>query len=246
MLKSVYDPDLDGDVDALAAHKTSHQYGGSDEIDVIDLSGELADDQPPKKHTLHGNKHNSATLAQFNDKISDATLDKNTDTRPPTTHKTNHQHGESDEINVTGLVGTTPRAILGDATAGRVFRAIIITIANGTNASTLKCTVASRWNGDAIAEQDNIAKDATTGHFKLNAAGTWLTILNTGLTGNALFGMANLYNNASATSLLASVIKMADGLLFQTQGLSDGTAKDLTVLVDTGTINIHSLYITDA
>jgi len=35
---------------APAAHKTSHQDGGADEISVAGLSGELADLQPPKQH----------------------------------------------------------------------------------------------------------------------------------------------------------------------------------------------------
>lgn len=33
------------------AHKTDHQNGGADEISVAGLSGELADDQPPKAHS---------------------------------------------------------------------------------------------------------------------------------------------------------------------------------------------------
>lgn len=39
---------------ALAAHASTHQNGGADEISVAGLSGELADDQPPKTHaTAH-------------------------------------------------------------------------------------------------------------------------------------------------------------------------------------------------
>lgn len=36
--------------DALGNHATSHQNGGADEISVAGLSGELADNQPPKAH----------------------------------------------------------------------------------------------------------------------------------------------------------------------------------------------------
>lgn len=36
---------------APQAHKVSHQNGGGDEISVAGLSGELADNQPPKTHT---------------------------------------------------------------------------------------------------------------------------------------------------------------------------------------------------
>lgn len=40
-----------------AAHAASHQDGGSDEINVAGLSGQLADDQPALAHTLSGAKH---------------------------------------------------------------------------------------------------------------------------------------------------------------------------------------------
>lgn len=45
-------------VNWVAAHKASHENGGADEISVADLSGELADDQPPK---VHGNAAHSET-----------------------------------------------------------------------------------------------------------------------------------------------------------------------------------------
>lgn len=230
----------------IGAHKTTHQDGGTDEIDVTGLGGKLADDQPIEAHALGSAKHTAATLAELNAKVSDATLDKDTDTRTPTAHKASHQNGGTDEINVTGLVGATARAILGDATAGRVLRKASLTISNGSTASTLKCTMTAMWNGDAIAEQDNIGKDATTGHFHLTAAGTALTILNAGLTGSALDGHTSLYFNASGTALLVSAIKTDAGLVLNFIGVSDGVGLDLTVLVDTGIIIPHILYITDA
>lgn len=161
-------------------------------------------------------------------------------------HKELHQQGGDEEIALTGLVGATPRAILGDATAGRVLRGILLYIQNGSNPNTLKCEVFSRWNGDVIAIQDNIAKDATTGHFKLNAAGTLLTILNAGLTGDALYAISNPYANSSTTELLTFVIRATDGITYQAQGLSDGTAKDLTSVIEGGSFGVHILYITTA
>lgn len=69
-------------VDALdlAAHKTRHQNGGSDELSVAGLSGELADDQPPKAHkTSHQNGGS--------DEISVAGLSGElADDQPPKTH----------------------------------------------------------------------------------------------------------------------------------------------------------------
>jgi len=246
MLKSVYDPDLDGDVDALATHKTSHQDGGSDEIDVTDLSGELADDQPPKEHPLAGNKHTSATLAQLNAEISDATLDKDTDTRTPTAHKTSHQDGGSDEINVAGLTGTTPRAILGDATPGRVLRYIQLEIANGTTGATLKCTIADLFNGDVVSSVDNISKDATTDGFTLSADGQKLTIEAAILSGNVLYAMAVIGNNATEVLFAVTPRAESNDIFLNFTVVPTGDPIDLTTLVDTGKIWLHITYITDA
>jgi len=90
---------------APQAHASSHENGGSDEISVAGLSGELADAQPPKAHNLGGAEHNADTLANLNAKISDATLDDASDSRTPTAHASSHQNGGSDEISVTGLSG---------------------------------------------------------------------------------------------------------------------------------------------
>ena len=87
------------------AHAASHQNGGADEISVAGLSGELANDQPPKAHDLAGGKHNPATLAQLNAKVSDATLDDSGDPRDPKAHASNHEKSGGDEISVAGLSG---------------------------------------------------------------------------------------------------------------------------------------------
>jgi hypothetical protein len=86
-------------------HASTHQNSGSDEISVAGLSGELADDQPPKAHALGGAKHTSATLAELNALVSDATLDSTSDTRVPVNHSTAHENGGADEISVAGLSG---------------------------------------------------------------------------------------------------------------------------------------------
>jgi hypothetical protein len=70
-------------VATVAAHKTTHQNGGSDEINVAGLSGELADDQP-------------TTWTKVSSKPSTFT---------PSAHKTTHQDGGSDEISIAGLSG---------------------------------------------------------------------------------------------------------------------------------------------
>lgn len=233
--------------DAVAGpHKTTHQVGGTDEVSIAGLSGQAADDQPAAAHALGGTKHQSSTLAQLNAKVSDANLDDSGNPRTPSGHKASHQDGGADKISVAGLVGTTPRALLGDATAGRVLRCSYIFFDNGSVGDSLKCNLVALWNGDAIAVTDNIAKGATTGHFKLNATGTRLTILNTGLTGDARFAMANIIINATNQACLVYPGIQGDGVRLELQGLSDGTAKDLTSVVDLGDVYVQLLYLTDA
>ncbi len=86
-------------------HETLHQDGGAQEISVADLSGELADDQPPKVHALAGAKHTSAALAALNLLISDATLDDEGDTRIPAAHGSLHENDGTQEISVAALSG---------------------------------------------------------------------------------------------------------------------------------------------
>lgn len=91
------------------AHASEHENGGGDEISVAGLSGELADDQPPKTHAL-GTAHSTDTLANLNAKVTDATLiDTNdsrlSDDRDPTAHASEHENGGGDEISVAGLSG---------------------------------------------------------------------------------------------------------------------------------------------
>jgi len=233
-------------VGAVGAHKTTHEDEGVDEISIEGLSGLAADKQVPKGHFIGGPKHIASPLADLNAQITDAALDDSGDPRPPSAHKASHQDGGADEISVAGLVGTTPRALLGDATAGRVLRGSYVRLDDGSVGDSLKCTLVALWNGDAIAETDNVAKGATTGHFKLNATGTQLIILNTGLTGGLLFVVANIIINATAQALLTFPGTHVDGIRLELQGISDGTSKDMTGLVDVADVYVQLLYITDA
>ncbi|MFH1429429.1 MAG: hypothetical protein ABIH39_06765 [Candidatus Margulisiibacteriota bacterium] len=76
-----------------------------------------------------------------------------------------------------GLAG----ALLGDATDGRKLRISKISISDGTDPNTIKVsmhgdTANDGFNGDAIAEVDNIPKNGSSGHFGLSASGFILTI----------------------------------------------------------------------
>jgi len=66
-----------------AAHKATHQDGGSDEISVSDLSGELADEQKSAWSKVSGKPS----------------------AYPPAIHRISHELVGSDEIDVTGLRG---------------------------------------------------------------------------------------------------------------------------------------------
>ena len=91
-----------GNVDGVdvSDHSARHENGGSDEISVAGLSGELADAQPPKSHAL-GTAHSTDTLANLNAKVSDATLidtgdSRLSDARTPTAHAASHASAGGD------------------------------------------------------------------------------------------------------------------------------------------------------
>jgi len=147
-----------------------------------------------------------------------------------------------------GYVGAlTSEALEADGTAGRILREIQLTIDDGGDPATLKCTVASEWNGDTIAETDDIGKDATTGDFTLSAGGNQLGIKATGLSGNALMAFGALHSNASGTALILNVVSVGNNIIYlYCTNATTGAALDLTTLVDTGVIIVYILYITDA
>lgn len=146
-----------------------------------------------------------------------------------------------------GIVGAlTAHPLGGDGTAGRIPRGSFILIKNGTDAETLKCTVGSRWNGDTIAETDNIVKDATTGDFSLSVDGKTLTIEASGLTGNCVYVLGVVNYNASTTDLIVIIYASGNDICISLRNSTTGADLDITTLVDTGNIYVEFLYITDA
>ncbi len=80
-------------------HATTHQAGGTDQIDVTDLAGLLADPQTPLAHAVSHQTGGS-------DEISVAGLTGLlADQQTPLAHHTRHENGGDDEVNVTGLSG---------------------------------------------------------------------------------------------------------------------------------------------
>jgi len=145
-----------------------------------------------------------------------------------------------------GYLGAlTTHPIGGDGTAGRILRLSYLEIDDGTNANTLKCKLSNRWNGDTTAETDNIAKGATTGDFSLSADGETLTIKASGLTGNALGTLVNLYDNRTNVYLAAVGWAIYNNINILARESKTGVKQDFTVLVDTGKMYLKILYITD-
>ena len=147
-----------------------------------------------------------------------------------------------------GYVGAlTTDPIGGDGTAGRIMRVSYIVISNGTTGVGLKCTVGSIWNGDTIAETDDITKGATTGDFTLNAGGTVLSIEVSGLIANALAALASdVVINACGTDITNNHSVSGNDIHVDLRNSTTGGTLDLTTLVDTGSITIVFCYLTDA
>jgi hypothetical protein len=113
--------DLAGLNTAFLSHASRHEDGGADEIDVTGLSGVLADAQLAQTHALGGAVHSSATLAELNALISDATLDDQSSPRLPLAHMLSHLSGGSDELDGDKLdIDYLPTNYTRDATPAEV------------------------------------------------------------------------------------------------------------------------------
>lgn len=152
-----------------------------------------------------------------------------------------------DQTSFVPAADGTPNAVIAD-TSGRNLRQIRVLIEDGTNANTLKVTVTSLFNGDAIAVTDNIAKGATIGNFSLDAAGEVLTIEASGLSGNVVMAQGALQSDTSNTADPTLECKVASNdITLQVE--SNGVNEDLTGLTDVGGFSgiiAHILYLTDA
>lgn len=205
----------------VVAHAPTHQNGGADEISVAGLSGELADDQPPKAHDLAGSKHNSATLAALNAKISDATLDDAGDPRDPNAHAASHQNGGSDEINVGGLSGVLADDQPAQAHSLGGAKHTADTLAN-LNAKITDATL-----DDSSAPRTPTAHEAThrsggsdeLGHQNLSGAGTKThaqldthvdSVANPHSVDKAQVGLGNVTNDAQLKRAAADFASFAE------------------------------------
>lgn len=91
---------------APAAHASTHQSGGSDEIDVTDLAGLLAAPQTPASHASTHENGGGDEISVTG--LSGALADPQT----PTSHAAIHQDGGSDEIaTATPAADAIPKAL---------------------------------------------------------------------------------------------------------------------------------------
>ena len=138
--------------------------------------------------------------------------------------------------------------IKGDGTAGRVERLLNLEILNGTNASTVKCQTYNQWNGDVVAQADNIPKGGSSGAFSLSADGKTLIIADSAISGDTIAVLiAHIVINQTTTAFNVDV-SVLSGIRLQFTTDPNGSDIDLASIIDTGggTIYIHILYITSA
>jgi hypothetical protein len=144
------------------AHKTSHQNGGSDEIDVTGLSGVLADPQPP----IIGSGATEAVAG------NDSRL---TNARTPTAHATSHNSGGSDALAIDAAAGTGSLRTLGtsstSACAGNDAR---------LSDARVPTTVAAAWPVGSV-----FTSVVSTNPATLLGFGTWAAFA----TGRVLVGI---------------------------------------------------------
>ena len=163
----------------------------------------------------------------------------------PDPHHLSHELGGLDPLDISGLVGTTPRALLGDELPGRVLRRSRIKIYNGTVAGSIGIGLVSLWNGDAIDIQDNLLPGANTDYVALHFAGGMFILKNHMFTGDVKgIAGANICKNSSGSALTVSDVLTPLGPSFAFYNAATGASVNLTTLVDTGPIEVNLLYLT--
>lgn len=132
-----------------------------------------------------------------------------------------------------------------DGSNNRKIRHSYLTIEDGTNANTIKCSVSNFWNGGSIATTDNIGKGNTVDGFTLDSDGKELTISNLYLGQAVLSVMPNQSENNSGTPVFIKpgVSSSNIVLTFQRHDASDA---DLTLMADVGSIRVDLLYIAES
>jgi len=144
------------------------------------------------------------------------------------------------------MPGDVNDALKTDGTAGRVFRMSYFSLLDGTNANTLKCELSDRFNGDVIAQTDNITKNATTGAFTLSADGKTLHILHSALSGEVQALWTQITTKNMSQSITILVANTDSDIHIEIRNSTTGVSYDMTTLVDDGYLLFYIYYITNA
>ena len=144
------------------------------------------------------------------------------------------------------MKGGIERAVLGDATPGRVLRIGMIKIEDGSNADTLKCTLSSYWNGDSDGPTDNVAKDGTTGNWTLDVGGHVLKLESAALTGTCLTVVsANVQYNTTGVVTNGFAVRNTGDIEIRMYNDADGVIQSIPTMIDVAKqIQIYIAYMT--
>ena len=224
MLKSVYDPNEDG---VLAVAQTEADMKRS--VYDANLDGVIAVAQTEADMLL------SVWEPIIDSLVAHAAA-----------HADQHEDGGSDEVSAWGLEGVPVAPILGDGIAQRHLRELRLTIDDGTDAGTLKCTITNRWNAPTYAAVDNIYKNTLTGGFYLSATGKQLILGAAIIGGNCRFAVGVIHKSLNSLNTHPAIVRAADSIAAYLFTVTGGTQRDMTSFVDTGKIELNILYITDA
>jgi len=152
------------------------------------------------------------------------------------------------EVN-TGCDGISDPPIAGDATPGRVLRASTLLIEDGLAATSLKMTLTSLFNGDAVTVQDSMTDGVTKEGLEFTQAvadSISIEVMNSALTGDCVQTLAVIVSsNATAVDITTYPVASASGIKFWIFKAPDRGNLTMTTLVDTGDIILTIIYLTD-
>lgn len=145
-------------------------------------------------------------------------------------------------------------ALLGDTTAGRILRTVLVTLSDGVGANTIRVTMASRFNGDAFTVTSDIARGATVANVTLQATNGYYVDLADALFTGSVVGVLSccqVYGcdaiSASSTSMAFDADVQSGGIRITASRGSNSVAIDSLVDgTNTTTIKLLITYLTDA
>lgn len=135
--------------------------------------------------------------------------------------------------------------ILGDATAGRVLRAINVLITGQDGSTKIRVSTGDKFNSNQITQESDLTKGGSTTSFSLYATGAVLTVKNSALTGDVIAPLASsIVLNDTGIHALA-VTSASGGLELTFSVAPTGAALDLTTLAVGKSVSVDVLYLTN-